>query len=225
MVIKRKPQTQRNIYTNQQNQTTPAKKIRNVWQDKGARDRARAVADQPAPLAKGQRALSMNNQKVRSQKGNSIRVKLIHTTLHLDPVGRGALEEAAEEGGLSISAVGNQVVHDWAISRGEQKYKTTLKAELRQMFREELAAFGHRIVFFLMRIAISAEQGRILITNSVKLILQMRGKYDEKTYLTMVDDSAKLARRNVLKKTPQLKSLLEEWETSFPAGRGEEAKA
>jgi len=38
------------------------------------------------------------------------------------------------------------------------------------MFREELQAFGHRIVFFLLRIAFSAEQARILVTNSLKVL-------------------------------------------------------
>ena len=92
----------------------------------------------------------------------------------------------------------------------------------RQMIREELTAFGGRVVFFLMRIAFSAEQARILITNVLKLVLKLTG-HDQKSYYTLVDESAKLAKRNILRKTPQLKSLIEEWEASTADGRRGEA--
>ena len=38
----------------------------------------------------------------------------------------------------------------------------------------------------------------------------------------MIDDSNKMAKRNIITKTPQLKSLLEEWEHSFIDPREEE---
>ena len=97
----------------------------------------------------------------------------------------------------------------------------TVKDVLRQIIREELQAFGHRIVFFLMRIAFSAEQARILITNVLKVILQTRGDFDQKAYFNLVDESAKTAKRNIIRNTPQMKSLLEEWETAFEGGGGE----
>src|SRR3954471_6617415 len=53
----------------------------------------------------------------------------------------------------SISAIGAQALYEWATSSVDRQHATTLRVELRQMFREELAAFGHRIVFFLLRIA------------------------------------------------------------------------
>jgi hypothetical protein len=37
---------------------------------------------------------------------------------------------------------------------------------------------------------------------------------DHRTYVTLVDESAKRARRNILANTPQFKVLLAEWEES-----------
>ena len=59
---------------------------------------------------------------------------------------------------------------------------------LRQIIREELQAFGHRMVYFLMRIAFSAEQAKLLITNVLKFVLKLAG-IDQKTYVTLVDES------------------------------------
>src|SRR3954470_9881853 len=210
-----------NDSANQQKQKEKTAKTRHVWQDKGVAHNARAMPVQPDPITKGSQAYEMNTIRVRSQKGNPSRVKLVHTTLHLHPLVRRLLEQKASEADVSISAIGAQALYEWATSSIEVQNATTLKTELRKMFREELQAFGHRIVFFLLRIAFSAEQARILITNSLKVLLQLRGNFDEKTYFNMVDGSAKLAKENIIRNTPQMKSLLEEWEDAFASGGGE----
>jgi hypothetical protein len=84
---------------------------------------------------------------------------------------------------------------------------------LRQIIRDELRTFGNRIVFFLMRIAFASEQARILVTNILDRILRREGVTSD-TFSSLVDQSNKMARRNILHKTPQLQSLLEEWEGS-----------
>ena len=199
----------------QDKQNAPATRPRNVVQDKGVADNARAVAREPDPLMQVSRAQTVNTFSFRSQNTNPARVKLVHTTIHLHPLVRQFLEQQAAATGTSVSAVGAQALADWAHSSMERQHATTLKVEFRQIVREELQAFGHRIVFFLLRIALAAEQARILITNVLKLVLKIGGLYEEKGYYAMVDESAKLAKRNVIKNTPQLKSLHEEWEATF----------
>ena len=150
------------------------------------------------------------------------RGKLVHTTLWLDPVVRAEFERIAATEQLSISQVGAAACADWVRSDIHRQQGALAELKQRQMIREELQAFGGRIVFFLMRIAFSAEQARILITNVLKLVLKLTG-HDLKSYYTLVDESAKLAKRNILRETPQLKSLLEEWEASTVDGRRGEA--
>jgi hypothetical protein len=186
-------------------------------QDKGVWTDARAEAHQPDPLQKGLRARAVKTEIPRAQKTNPARVKLQHTTLHLHPLARRVLEQEASEAEVSISSLGAQVIYDWALSTIEQQQATSLKAELRQMFREELAAFGHRMVYFLRRIAFSAEHARLLATNVLKILLQSRGRYDERHFHTLVDATAKTAKRNILRNTPQSKAELKEYWASFSA--------
>jgi len=229
-ILNNKPSSsQQNIFLSQSKsaktnttQKTPAPKTREVWQDKGVLTNARAKASQPHPLAKESRAQDLNTNTYRAQKTNSSRVKLVHTTLHLHPLVRAELERKAAQAGVSISSIGAEALYEWASSDIHRQYNTTFKTELRQIIREELQAFGHRIVFFLMRIAFSAEQARILMTNVLKLVVKLTGG-DRKSYYSLVDESGKLARRNILAKTPQLKSLLEEWE-AVERGEKKEAK-
>jgi hypothetical protein len=89
------------------------------------------------------------------------------------------------------------------------------------MFREELQAFGNRIVFFLMKIAFPAEQARILTTNVLKWVCKLAG-LDLKAYYKMVDEASRLARRNIIAKSPQIKDLMEKWEGMFADERQEE---
>ena len=85
---------------------------------------------------------------------------------------------------------------------------------IEQTVRRELRSFGNRLVFFLMRIAYASEQSRILITNILDRILRREGVTPE-TFTSLVDKSNTMARRNIIHKSPQLQSLLDEWERSF----------
>ena len=215
------PHSSQNVFLNQSKKPTTnnprdknLKESTDVRQDKGALTIARTEAYQPDPLQNGSRAGLLNNAEVRSQKTNPTRVKLVHTTLHLHPLVRRVLEQKAAEAAVSISAIGAEALYEWTCSTIERQHATTLKAELRQMFREELQAFGNRIVFFLMHIAFSAEQARILITNVLKWVVKLAG-LDLKAYYKMVDDSSSMARKNIIAKSPQIKDLMEKWEGMF----------
>jgi hypothetical protein len=201
--------------TYQYKQKAPATRPRNVVQEKGSGARALSGSFQPGSVNTRSRAETMDTKFLRSQNTNPSRVKLVHTTIWLHPLVRAEMERIAKAEGLSISQVGAIACDEWVRSNIHHQQTALAETKLRQMFREELQAFGHRIVFFLLRIALAAEQARILITNVLKLVLKIGGLYEEKGYYAMVDESAKLAKRNVIKNTPQLKSLHEEWESAF----------
>jgi hypothetical protein len=228
MLYNKPPLSSQNIFLKQSKKSTinnsahkKSKESTDVRQDKGVLTIARAEAYQPDPLPNGSRAGLLNNAEVRSQKTNPTRVKLVHTTLHLHPLVRRVLEQKAAEAGVSISAIGAEALYEWTCSTIERQHQTTLKTELRQMFREELTAFGNRIVFFLMKIAFPAEQARILTTNVLKWICKLAG-LDLKAYYKMVDEASSLARRNIIAKSPQTKDLMEKWEGMFTDDKREQ---
>ena len=205
-----------------------------VRQDKGVLTNARAASRQPAPPAKGSRARLLDTNLYRVNKMDNTKVKLIHTTIHLHPLVRVELERIAEQESLSVSKVGAEALAEWVRWKIHQQQEGLLYPIIRQIIREELRAFSNRIVFFLMRIAFSAEQGRILITNVLKRVLNilwiikppMTSTAEKKQdfnaiFNSLVADSNLLAQRNIITKTAQMKRLLEEWEASYRDEREE----
>jgi hypothetical protein len=211
-----------NIFENQsrttktQHRRPPARKTHgDVGKIRGILEMPPAQAGQPAPLGKGSGARAVQTKTARTQKTTTGRLKLVHSTVHFQPLVRADLEHIAGKKGLSFSQVVNDACAFYAEATLEEQYKASLKTELRQMIREELAAFGHRIVYFLRRIAFSAEHARLLITNVLKILLQRGGRYDETHFHTLVDATAKTAKRNILRNTPQSKADLVDFWTSF----------
>jgi hypothetical protein len=131
-----------------------------------------------------------------------------------------ALLRIAEQEGLSLSQTVVVALEEWVHQNIHAQHEALLYPIIRQVIREELRAFGNRIVFFLMRIAFASEQARILITNVLDRILRREG-VREQTFTSLVDQSNKMARRNIIHKTPQLQSLLDEWEASLKEAREE----
>ncbi len=146
----------------------------------------------------------------------------VKITLWMKPSIKAEIERIAGLEHLSLSRVGAAGLEEWVHLKIHRQHEALLYPMLRQMIREELRIFSNRIVFFLMRIAFASEQSRILIANTLDRILRREGVQDDKFSL-LVDQSCKMARRNIIQKTPQIKTLLEEWESSFrDGGEGKE---
>jgi hypothetical protein len=211
-----KPQFVTHIFSQQSNGAGGEAGDASVRQDKGVLTNAPGGTAQPAPPGTGSRPPSLGTKVFRSNKRDAPKVKLIHTTLHLHPLVRAELERRAATEFLSVSCVGATLLETAIRQDIHSQYKSLLQPMLRQIIREELRSFGNRIVFFLMRIAMASEQARILITNVLHHILKREGVPQERFH-QLVDQSNRMARRNIIQKTPQLKTLLKEWEGLYPA--------
>jgi hypothetical protein len=144
----------------------------------------------------------------------------VKVSLWVKPVVKAELKRLAGMHGLSLSKTGAAGLEEWVHQQIHAQHEALLYPIIRQIIREELRTFGNRLVFFLMRIAFAAEQSRILITNVLDRILRREG-VPVQTFTNLVDQSNKMARRNIIHKTPQLQTLLDEWEGSFREGREE----
>jgi hypothetical protein len=121
---------------------------------------------------------------------------------------------------LSLSQVGKTGLGQWAHQRLHDQHEALLYPVIRQLIRDELRAFGNRIAFFLMRIAFAAEQTRILVTNILDRMLKTSG-VEPQIFNSLVDQSSKMARRNIIARSPQIKSLMDEWFASLPDDQAE----
>jgi hypothetical protein len=223
MVNNIKPQSPGNVFQHQSHPSNLKRPPRGVMQDKGAEKSGRAASEQPVPLENESGARLSGNKLFRVNKLDYTKAKLIHTTSHLHPLVRAELERRADITGLSLSRVMATGLEEWVQYDLHRQHETLMYPMFRQLIRDELKAFGNRIVFFLMRIAFSAEQARILITNVLHKVLKLAGVPDER-FNSIVDESNKMARRNIITKTPQIKSLLKEWEAQEPKEQENEKK-
>ena len=169
------------------------------------------------------RSHELETKNSRSQNHSNPKRKTVPLQLWVKPVVKAEIQRTAEREGLSASKVGAAFLEQSIQSDIRTQHEALLYPIIRQIIREELRAFGNRLVFFLMRIAFASEQSRILITNVLDRVLRREGA-PEQTLTNLVDQSNKLARRNIIQKTPQIKTLLEEWENSFQDGKKEEDK-
>jgi hypothetical protein len=215
MPYKNPPHLHENIYQNQpknhRGKTARAGDYAEVRQDKGHFQNAPDKAPQPAPFGNGAGARALNTKAIRTQKTHTGRTKHIHSTFHAEPGVRADIEWIAEDQGMSFSETVNAACRFFASATIEEKHAETLKDIVRQTIREELQVFGDRIVKWLMRIAFASEQAKLLAINILKFVLRL-ARLDEKTYLTLVNESGHQARRNVLADTPQFKDLNAAWE-------------
>jgi hypothetical protein len=216
-----KPQLETYVFSQQSNGAAGSVRDAAVRQVKGVLTNAPGASGQPAPLTIPSRPQPLDTKIYRANKRDPEKVKLVHTTLHLHPLVRAELERRAGEAALSVSSVGAALLEVAIRQDIHRQHASVLKPMLRQIIREELRRFGDRIVFFLMRIAMAAEQARILVTNVLDSLLKREGVSSERFH-ELVDESSTLARRNITQKTPQLKSLLAEWEAEWAAENKEE---
>jgi hypothetical protein len=186
---------------------------RGVRQDKGVLTNDRPASPQPAPGQNGSRSLGTPTKNVCSQTRFVHKHKTVPLPLHVDPLLKAEIQRIAEAEGLSVSQVGATGLGEWVHQRLHDQHEDVLYPVLRQLIRDEPRAFGNRIVFFLIRIAFAAEQSRILITNVLhKLTIQMGLPIDK--FNELVDKSNKMARRNIIARSPEIKTLMKEWEAS-----------
>ena len=211
----------RNIFQRQSHRTTMQQPLRGVWQDKGMPKFARDASKQPDPRKINHREVPLNTESDRVQKSITATFRTVKATTWLHPLIKAELERKAALTGLSLSKVMASLLEEKVQQDIHRQHDALLYPLLRQIIREELRTFSNRIVFFLMRIAFAAEQSRILITNILDRVLRREG-VPEQTFTTLVDQSNRMARRNITQKTPQIQSLLEEWEATFAHRQEEE---
>jgi len=198
--------------------------LRGVGQDKGAPESAPQNTPQPAPVTNGVRSPLTDTAAGRGQHHLSAKERKVRGSIWMQPGVKLAMLHIAQVSGLSFSESCDTALEVYARQKIHQQEEALFEPRFRKIAREENRALGNRLVFFEMRNAIAAEQTRILTTDLYKRQLQKEG-LTQKQIEEKVDQAYNLARSNVLKKTPQLASLLDAWWSSADASEGGERKA
>jgi hypothetical protein len=213
----------RNIFLQQSSAGNVQQPPRGVGQDKPHPSRERIASAQPGSGKKDMRSHDMNSNTPRSQKRSTPQRKTVQLIVWVHPFVKAEIQRTAKREGLSVSKVGAAFLEQATRQDIHSQYNSLIQPMIEQTVRKELRSFGNRLVFFLMRIAFASEQARILITNILDRILRREG-VPESIFTNLVAQSNKMAQRNIIKKTPQLTSLLEEWEEIATKIRQEDDK-
>jgi hypothetical protein len=207
-----------NIFFQQPNSPTAnnkshreSKESTNVLPVKEKLLRVRAASRAPVMDSDAWRTPYKNTKSTRIQN-HSTRRRLHQVASWVDEPLILQLKELSRTQRLSMSQTIRSLLKETLRQKFYEQQAATLPEVIGQAVARSHRALGDRIVFFLMFIAIACEQARILICNMLKLILVEVLKFELKEYHKMLDESAKLARLNIITKTPQIKHLITEWE-------------
>jgi hypothetical protein len=194
------------------------------WQDKGARGLAPSASPQPAPVTESARSSPANTSGVRWENPPATRERKERASIWRRPGVKSALQRLAQQDGLSFSAACADALEVFARAKIHEQEEALFEPRFRTIAREENRSLGNRLIFFEMRNAIAAEQTRILTADLYKRQLQKEGVSQEKIQ-EKLDKAYRLARSNVLKKTLQLKTLLDAWWGETEEGSTEDRAA
>jgi hypothetical protein len=196
------------------NGVTPVRRVR---QDKGAEYRARIASSQPASPTRAMRAHALKTNTPRSQNKPKPKRQTVQLTIWLKPRVKAELQRIAMQETLSISATGAVFLEKAIQSSIHEQHGALLERVITQAIGRSMRAYSNRLVLLLVRVAFESSQTRSIVTN----ILSRQPGVTPEVLNTILDGSAKTAKRNITRRTPQLEAIIEEFGTLFQQGEEE----
>ncbi len=126
-------------------------------------------------------------------------------TLWVKPVVKAELQRRAERGGLSLSATGAAFLEKALQADIDMQYGTLLEPIIARTITRHLSSRDRRLAFLLARGAY--ESG---MTKALVLFVLKQAGVDQARLKAMLDESSRKARTTLLRRTPQLETVLAE---------------
>jgi hypothetical protein len=192
------------LYTSSKQQTlsdSRERPLRGVRQDKGGTASARAASHQAARRHAQARA---KPPSTKSPQHTTVKI-----TLWVRPLVKDELARRSSREGISLSAAGAALLERALQQSLDMEYGALLRPIITRAVRDELTSVSGRLTWLLLRNAFDSGQTRALVTNILGRQPGMTPDLLEK----ILDQSAKTAKGNLARKTPQLTALLEMIET------------
>ena len=193
------------IFDPQSQHANAQQPLRGVRQDKPRPPSARTASPQPAPLKKAMRPHETNSNSARSQKRSVPKRKTVHLTLWVKPIVKAEMQRRAAREGVSVSATGAAFLEQALQADIDMQYGAMLQPIIERTISRHLGARDRRLAFLLARAAY--ESG---MTKALVLFVLKQAGVDQGRLKAMLDESSRKARTTLLKKTPQLETVLSE---------------
>ncbi len=195
----------RNVFVPQSRTPTVQQPRRGVGQDKPRPPHDRTASTQPAPPPKVMRPHETNSNSARSQKRSTPKRKTVHLTLWVKPTVKAELQRRAGRDGISVSATGGAFLEKALQEDIDMQYGAMLEPIIERTISKHLRSRDHRLAFLLARAAY--ESG---MTKALVLFVLKQAGVDQARLKAMLDESSRKARTTLLRKTPQLETVLSE---------------
>jgi hypothetical protein len=205
MASNRKPQSVKQIFSQQSNGAVVEAFNASVRQDKGRISSARIGTPQPAPQTTPIRPQPLNTDTARSKKKPDPKRKTVHLTLHVDPIVKQELQQVAEQEGLTVSKTGSAFLEQALQNNVDMHYSALLEPIIKTAIRKHITAGFNRLAWLLVRIAFDAEQTRAIATN----ILGRQQGMTEETLKNILAMSQRTAKGNITRTSPEMRELID----------------
>jgi hypothetical protein len=181
-----------------------------VRQDKDRNSCDRAASPQPAAVNKFTRSPATSRKSARSKKGDSDNRRAVPVQVWVSPLVKDELSRIASSDGLSLSSAGAALLMRSLQANVDMQYGALLRPIIETVIAKQMAGIATRLTWLLVRIAFDAGQTRSLVTN----ILGRQQGVTQPLLKTILDGSARSAKANIMRRTPQIKELIdavEQW--------------
>jgi hypothetical protein len=211
MLDQKFPQFSRNSQRSQSHDILSEQPLRGVRQDKRGFTSARKSIKQPARIPTPGARTQLNNGLSRIQNAFSANAPLVQLPLWVKPIVKAEVQRMAEMNGISPSAQGAALLEEILRQQLHVQQAATLETVLEKIITRAISRRDARLAHLLVRIAFSAEQGRILDAN----ILSRTPGVTTAQYNTLVARAENAAKSKITHSSPQLEEIVKELEALF----------
>ena len=145
---------------------------------------------------------------VPTRRKRSTKRKTVHVTLWMKPEMKAELQSLAGKDRLSLSQFGGTLLTEAIHQQLHIQHATLMQPIIEGAIRKQMGLFITRLTWLMVRIAYDTGQTRTLVTNILDHILGS----DQAKVSQILSGSSETAKRNIIRQTPQIKTLILEVE-------------
>ncbi len=138
----------------------------------------------------------------------STKRKTVHVTIWVKPEMKAELKHLADKDRLSLSKFGGTLLTEAIHQQLHIQHATLMQPIIESAIRKQMGLIITRLTWLLVRIAYDTGQTRTLVTN----ILDHHFGSDQTKVSHILAGSSEIAKRNITRQTPQIKTLIGEVE-------------
>ena len=200
------PQSQQNIYINQEKTAKNEDAHGDVRQDKSAKTSERSASQQPALSDIPMRSEPLKTNTPRSQNKHIATGPKVPLTLWVYPIEKAEAERRAKREKITLSEAGAAFFRKGMQADLDLQYGALLTPVFENTLKRYMTARDNRMAILIVRACIAIEQTRSISVNT----LGRQPKVTPPILNDILDRSLEDAKKKITNRSPELKELIKE---------------